>query len=100
MTSSTNERASIEEAIRQKAASRVRKKLGLYWHAAVFVIANGAMAAINLTHSPGYYWFVWPLAGWGVGLVMHAFATFQGTGMTEAMIEAEVKRELARRGLA
>jgi hypothetical protein len=43
---------------------------------------------------------VWPLAGWGAALLMHAFATFQGRGLREDMIEAEVRRELARRGLA
>ena len=96
----SEERKRIEQSIRHKAASRVRKKLGFYWHAVVFTLANAAMIAINLQHSPDYHWFVWPLAGWGAALAMHGFATFQGTGMSEAMIEAEVQRELAKRGLA
>jgi hypothetical protein len=96
----TEERERIEHRIRGKAKSRVRKKLGFYWHFLVFVLANAAMIAINLEHSPDYHWFVWPLAGWGAALVLHGFATFQGSAMSEAMIEAEVKRELARRGHA
>lgn len=94
------ERKRIEQSIRHKAQSRVRRKLGFYWHAAVFVLANAAMIAINLQHSPGYLWFVWPLCGWGAALALHGFATFQGAGMSEAMIEAEVQRELAKRGMA
>ena len=95
-----DERKHIEQSIRQKAKSRVRQKLGFYWHFAVFALANAAMIAINLQHSPDYHWFVWPLCGWGAALALHAFATFQGTGMSEAMIEAEVQRELAKRGMA
>jgi hypothetical protein len=92
-------RTQIEQSIRAKAKRRVRKKLAFYWHFVVFVLANAAMTAINLRHSPGYNWFVWPLAGWGAALALHGFATFQGGGLTEGMIEAEVQRELARRGL-
>jgi hypothetical protein len=97
--SPSDERSRIEQSIRQKATSRVRKKLGFYWHVVVFALANGAMLAINLQHSPQYHWFVWPLCGWGAALALHGFAIFQGSGMSEAMIEAEIQRELAKRGL-
>src|SRR5436190_24226602 len=93
------QRTRIEQNIRAKAKRRVRMKLGFYWHFVVFVLANGAMIAINLQHSPGNDWFVWPLAGWGAALALHGFATFSGSGLTEDMIEAEVQRELARRAL-
>jgi hypothetical protein len=95
----SDERKRIEQSIRQKATSRVRKKLGFYWHAVVFALANAAMIAINLQHSPSYLWFVWPLCGWGAALALHGFATFQGSGLSESMIQAEVDRELAKRGL-
>ena len=94
---STDERTRIERSIRTKAHKRVRAKLGFYWHAAVFALANAAIAGINLTYSPEYHWFVWPLGGWGAALLLHAFATFQTTGVSDAMVQAEVERELARR---
>ncbi|MGD8863640.1 MAG: 2TM domain-containing protein [Myxococcales bacterium] len=94
------ERARIEHEIRARAKRKVGARLGFYWHAVVYVMANAAMLAINLTKTPDTLWFVWPLAGWGAALLLHAFATFQGQGMTEDMIQAEVDRELARRGLA
>lgn len=95
-----SERRRIEHKIRAKAYKRVRARLGFYWHLAAYVMLNGALVGINLTQSPGYLWFLWPLAAWTIGLLFHAFATFQGGGMTESMIEAEVSRELARRGMA
>jgi hypothetical protein len=99
VTTTDEERRRIVQSIRQKAAARVRAKLGFYWHFAAFVLANAAMIAINLAYSPETRWFVWPLAGWGAGLVMHALAIYQTGGVREAMVEAEVQRELRKRGL-
>jgi hypothetical protein len=94
------QRARIEREVRAKAVRRVRAKLGFYWHFMVFAMANAAIAAINLHYGPQHIWFVWPLGGWGAALLMHAFATFQGRGLTEDMVQAEVQRELQRRGIA
>jgi 2TM domain len=100
MTVDPKERARIEAEIRHKAQRRVRNKVGLMWHAMVFAMANGAMIAINMNYSPNTLWYVWPLGGWGAALLMHAFAVFQGTSISSDMVEAEVQRELQRRGLA
>jgi len=96
---SADEQTQIERSVRAKAHKRVRVRLGFYWHSAVFTLGNLAMVAINLTYSPQHIWFAWPLAGWGSALLLHGLATFQGTGVSEAMVEAEVRRELVRRGV-
>jgi hypothetical protein len=96
----TDEGARIEREVRAKAVRRVRVKLGFYWHLLCFAMVNAAMVAINLHYTPQQIWFVWPLTGWGAALAMHAFAIFQGQGMSEEMIQAEIQRELSRRGLA
>jgi hypothetical protein len=93
------ERARIEAEIREQIVRRMRAKLGFNWHAAIFVMTNAAIAAINLRFTPNYLWFVWPLAAWGVGLALHAFAIFGGTGADPAAIDAQVRAEMARRGL-
>lgn len=95
----SDEQVSIEREIRHKAEHRVRAKLGLYWHIMVFTMVMTAVVAINLHYTPDRLWFVWPLAGWGAGLLMHAFAFFQGRGMSEDMVQAEIQRERARRGI-
>jgi len=99
-TQDAPEAAAIERRIREEATHRVRARVGLMWHAAVFAMANAAMYAINVRYSPAVTWYVWPLAAWGAGLAMHAFATFSSGGMTEGMIQAEIQREKQRRGLA
>lgn len=40
----------------------------------------------------GYFWPVWLLAGWGVGLILHAWGVFFRRPITEADIDAEVRR--------
>ncbi len=99
MAANKQQREAIMREVRRKAERKAKAKVGLLWHLAVFLMANAPMIAINLNYSPDTKWFVWPLCGWGAALLMHAFATFQGGGLTEDMIEAEVQRELARRGL-
>ncbi len=94
------ERAAIEREVRTQAIKRVRAKLGLYWHLLLFVLVNAAIAAINLHYDPQHLWFVWPLGAWGTGLLLHAFATLQGRGMSQDMVQAEIRRELARRGVS
>jgi hypothetical protein len=94
------QRRAIEASIRARATRRVRMRLGFYWHAAVFALSNTAMIAINYTYTPDRLWFVWPLCGWGAALALHGLAALQTTGLSEGMIEKEVQRELARRGLA
>jgi hypothetical protein len=92
--------AQSEREIRDQATRRVYAKVGLAWHALVFVISNAAMIALNLVYTPDKLWFVWPLAGWGTGLLLHAVAIFAGMGTTQQMIQKEIQRERQRRGLS
>ncbi len=100
MTNVTSDATTIERQIRERATRRVRARIGLMWHFAIFMMCNLALFAINQRYSPSVTWFVWPLAAWSTGLALHAFATLSGGGMTDAMVEAEIVREKQRRGLA
>jgi hypothetical protein len=100
LTGDVTQTAAIERSIREKATRRVRARIGLTWHVAVFLMANAAMYAVNQRYSPTVTWFVWPLAAWGAGLALHAFAALSSGGLTEDMIEAQIQREKQRRGLA
>ena len=90
----------IEHEIRAKAKSRVRNKVGFMWHFAVFAMVMLALVAINLNYTPDVKWFVWPLGAWGGAVLLHAFAVFSATGMTEDMVRAEIEREKQRRGIS
>jgi hypothetical protein len=89
----------IERHIVRKAKHRVRSKVGFVWHLAIFCLVNAGLLAINLTHTPTYFWFLWPLAGWSVGLLLHATSVFMVSGVSGDMVAREIEREKARRGM-
>ena len=79
----------------EKAKKRVEAKIGFYIHLAVYVGVNLLLLIINLTTSPEYLWFKWPLMGWGIGLFFHGLGVFafsKGEVIKERMIEKEMKK--------
>lgn len=79
---------------RERALRRVKEKEGFYGHLAVFVITIGFLALVNLITNPRHLWFVYPLAGWGVGVMFHFLGTFvlaDGTRLQERMVEREMR---------
>ena len=60
----------------QKAKERVTVLRGFYGHLGVYVMVNLGLLLINLLTSPGTLWFIWPLMGWGIAIVLHAARVF------------------------
>jgi hypothetical protein len=86
-----------EADLRRLAERRAGAKFGFYVHALVYLVVNAGLVAINLATSPQALWFVWPMFGWGIGLVAHGLGVFAHTsGLRERAIAAEMKRLRAR----
>ncbi|MCB1485746.1 MAG: 2TM domain-containing protein [Hyphomicrobiaceae bacterium] len=52
---------------------RILRDHGFRTHLIIFAAVNVGLFVINLlSHQPDY-WFKWPLIGWGIGLLGHAF---------------------------
>ena len=47
---------------------------GFLIHLGIFVVVVGLLAALNLYRRPDHIWFIWVLAGWGIGLAAHDLA--------------------------
>ena len=77
------------------ARRRVEAKIGFYIHAGVFLLVNALLIAINMTKTPGELWFIYPLAGWGIGLLLHfvlVFSEVSSGDWKKRLIEKEVER--------
>ena len=48
-----------------------KEKKGFRIHRLVFACVIPLLALINLTFSPEFIWFIFPLIGWGMGLAIH-----------------------------
>jgi hypothetical protein len=45
-----------------------------------------------LTDRHGFFWPVFPIAGWGIGVVMNAWDAFHNEDFNEAQIRREIER--------
>lgn len=64
-----------DDQLRYEAAKRRAENIqGFYVHLIVYVVVNAGLFAINAVSrgEGGAWWFYWPLAGWGIGLLVHA----------------------------
>ena len=83
----------------ERAKSRVEAKLGFFIHLAVYIVVNGLLIIINMSTSPKYLWFIWPLIGWGIGVIFHGLGVFfltSGAGIKERLIETEMRKQTSR----
>ncbi|MCB0632082.1 MAG: 2TM domain-containing protein [Saprospiraceae bacterium] len=77
---------------RDQAKARVEFRIHVFIFIAVIVL----LAIINLFTSPENLWFIWPMLGWGIGLVVHALRVyvFSGEeGLKERMIQHEMNKD-------
>jgi hypothetical protein len=80
----------------ERARKRAISKYGFYKHVAVYAVVIVFLMVVNLVTSPQYYWFVWPMLGWGVAISIHAAKAFFLDGeeqMVERLTEKELKEE-------
>lgn len=81
-----------KEAFRQ-----VRKLRGFYVHLFQYVMVVGLLTVINVAFSPGSPWVLWVIAGWGLGILSHAFAVFRPSWVLGPHWErAQVEKRLGR----
>lgn len=81
----------------QRAKKRVKAKKAFYQHLMSYAIINLFLIALNLITSPGYFWFIFPLMGWGVGLAFHYVDVFGIPGfdiLSKEWEDRQMEREL------
>lgn len=86
-------REDIPDSIEARARRRVRRKLGFYKHAIVFVVVN--LALLALSEFTGRHFNRMAFMGWGIALLIHgvlAVVSLQSEGLRERMIRQEIER--------
>ncbi|MGE0333377.1 MAG: 2TM domain-containing protein [Ramlibacter sp.] len=83
------------EEIDALARKRAGAKLGWYAHATVYVLVNLVIFAMSKYAFGTRPWSVFPLLGWGLGLVLHGVSVFvlgAGSGLRERLVQRERER--------
>ena len=87
-----------EEMLRERAVKRLKKRRDFSGHLLVYLLVNAFLVVIwALTDVHGYFWPVFPIVGWGIGVVMNAWDVFRNEDFDEQRIRREVER-LQRQG--
>ncbi|HEQ79048.1 MAG TPA: 2TM domain-containing protein [Euryarchaeota archaeon] len=69
-----------EESRRKQVEERVESMIGFYKHLAAYVVVNLMLFFIWLWtyffDGETFPWFIFPLGGWGIGLLFHFLSAF------------------------
>ncbi|MBB2946659.1 hypothetical protein FB565_006427 [Actinoplanes lutulentus] len=88
------ENSDIEtDPVRARAIRQLHLKRGLQIHALIYVMANIIQVVVWFAYtSEQFFWPLWSILGWGIGLVFHIWAVYSGASLDEDRIEREVNR--------
>jgi adenylate cyclase len=74
------------------AIERIEAKRAFGRHVTVYVAVNLLLIAIWAITSRGYFWPIWPILGWGVGLG----ANYWGAFLRKPISDDEIRREMEK----
>jgi 2TM domain-containing protein len=77
--------------LREQAVASLKKKREFRNHLFVYVTINSMLVVIWAVTGARFFWPIFPLLGWGVGVIFHARDTF-----SPGLREEDIQREIAR----
>jgi uncharacterized membrane protein len=80
-----------DDEIRERAVARLRAKGEFKVHLLAYILVNAFFVAIWAVAGAGFFWPVFPLLGWGIGIVFHAWDVYRGEP-SEEQIQREIDR--------
>jgi 2TM domain len=92
VTAMTHAAAPIDQpGLRDQAITRLKKKSELRAHLLAYVLVNAFLLTIWAMTGAGFFWPVFLIAGWGIGLVFHAWDVYR-----EPFSEDQIRHEMER----
>jgi len=71
-----------DEELMKQARRNVQRKKEFKIHLAVYLAVNAFLVGIFLVTSRNvfraYFWPIWPMLGWGLGVIIHGAVTYLG----------------------
>ena len=78
--------------LRSQAIERLKKRSEFWNHLAAYVLFNAVIVVVWFAVSDGgFFWPIFPVAAWGIGLFFHAMDVFRRP-FTEERIRHEMER--------
>lgn len=79
------------DELRAQAVGTLKKRAELRSHLTVYVVFNTMLIVIWAVMGHNFFWPIFPLLGWGVGIVLHAVDVY-----THGPTAAQIRRQMSK----
>jgi 2TM domain-containing protein len=87
------ERPSVaDQDLRDEAYRSLKKRRDFFGHLVAYVLVNALLIGIWLVSGAGFFWPIFVLLGWGIGLGMNAWDVYGRRPISEEEIRREAER--------
>jgi hypothetical protein len=80
-----------DEQLREQAIKRIKEKNEFQIHVAVYLAVNIMLVGIWWFTGAGFFWPIFPIVGWGVGVAVNGYTVYRGNIYTEEQIQREMR---------
>ena len=81
-----------DERLRERAIVRLKKKRDFRGHVLVYVLVNTFLVVIWWLTGAHFFWPIFPILGWGIGVVMNAWDVYR----SDELLDEQIRREMER----
>ncbi|MDQ3146736.1 MAG: 2TM domain-containing protein [Actinomycetota bacterium] len=79
-------------AFREREAKKVIRRRAFWLHFAIWAATNVLLVVVWAVTGAGFPWFLFPLLGWGIGLVAHGVSAYLFADVDDVVLEREERR--------
>lgn len=89
----TAEVSTRESELRERAIKQLKKRRDFHGHVLIYLMVNAFLVVIwAMTMPDGFFWPVFPIVGWGIGVVMNAWDVYFVRDFGDEDISREIER--------
>ena len=81
-----------EQQLRERALERLKKKRDFKTHVFIYVAVNAVLVAIWAATGAGFFWPIFVILGWGIGVAANAWDVYGRKPISEEEIRREADR--------
>jgi hypothetical protein len=88
-----------EGELRERAIVRLKKKRDFRSHIFIYVAVNVVLVVIWAVTGAGFFWPIFPILGWGIGVAANAWDVYGRKPIGEGEIRREAERLRGQGGM-
>ncbi len=88
----TSVESTRDTELRERAVKRLKKRRDFRGHLLIYTLVNAFLVVIWAVTSPGgFFWPIFPIVGWGIGVIMNAWDVYFAEDFSEEDIDKEIE---------